>query len=468
MTAPFLETLPRAGRRLLLVTYAFPPDATVGALRWEMMLRFAAQSGWTADVILMDPADSQDSDESRLAHLPTGLRLYGIPLPDSRLDAIIQWRNLLRRPRRRTPAPSDLADVDTSNTADATAESGTRLQRMTHDLRAWKHYAKWQHWARDAAALGISLARNTDYACVVSSGPPHMAHDAARQIATAISRPLILDFRDPWTSDDVEPDDTRGRTWRTLSNRFERACIGAADLIMLNTESAERFMRSKYPAHAQRMITVMNGADSIPRPPAISAKPFVISYAGSLYGGRRPHALFRAVGQVVKRENLTTDDIRLEFMGIERSQRAPLQELARRENIEAYFTCETRRPRAEAQRLLDRSAMVVVLPQIHIHSVPAKVYEYVQRPVWVLVLSEPDTAVSEVLRDTSADIVMPDDVDGIAKIITQRLRELRSGGYPPILNADGRFSRERQAQLFLGALDRIVSNQPRLGAALTS
>jgi hypothetical protein len=100
--------------------------------------------------------------------------------------------------------------------------------------------------------------------------------------------------------------------------------------------------------------------------------------------------------------------------------------------------------------------MVVLLPQIHVHSVPAKVFEYVQRPVWMLVLSEPSTAIAELLGDTRADIVSPDDVEGIAAAITRRLRETHSGGRPQPLNSDGRFSRDRQARYFFRELDRVV------------
>jgi hypothetical protein len=471
MTVPFLETRPRAAsRRLLLVTYAFPPDASVGALRWEMMLRFAAEFDWNADVLMMDPADSRDSDESRLASLPAGLRLFGIPFLGSTLDAILRWRRRLRGPGRTQTDSFD--EFSENGDAELASESalGHRLEQLKCDIRARMHYAGWRRWSRDAAAVGIALARETDYACVVSSGPPHMAHDAARQIAAAISRPLIVDYRDPWTSADAEPLDMSGETWRALSHRLELACVAAAALIVANTESAARLMRSKYPTQADRVITIRNGADPIPTPPPLPAKPFTISYAGSLYGGRRPQALFRALRQVVERDNLSSDDIRLHFMGVEASQRTPLLALAKREAVEPFFNCETRRPRAEAQALLDRSAMVVLLPQIHVHSVPAKVYEYVQRPVWMLVLSEPSTAIAELLSDTAADIVSPDDVEAIATVMTRRLREARSGARPEALNADGRFSRERQARLFFRELDQVVvkTNEPVATGSISS
>jgi glycosyltransferase involved in cell wall biosynthesis len=459
MTNPFFETPPLPGaRRLLLVTYSFPPDAKVGALRWEMMLRFAAEFDWKADVLLMDPAESDGRDESRLATLPAGLRLFGVPFPKSSLDTVMTWRRRMLGLRRQ-PAPSS-PDFAGDNNGDQGGER-SRWQRVKRDVAAWNHYHGWQRWARRAARVALDLARDADYACVVSSGPPHMAHEAARRIASAISRPLILDFRDPWTSAEAEPPDMGGEAWRTLSHRYERACVSTASLITVNTESAGRYMRALYPEHAHRVITVRNGADPIPAPPPFPAKPFTISYTGALYGGRRPKALFRALRLIVERDRLSRDDIHLHFMGVEEPQRVPVQELAREEGIESIFTCETRRPRAEANALLDRSAMLVLLPQTWVHSVPAKLFEYVQRPAWLLVLSEPGTAMAELLGDTTADIIPPDDVEAIAAAITRRLHEARSGVRPQPLNADGRFSREKQATLFFEELDRVVQRSPQ-------
>jgi len=461
MTVPFFETRPSsATRRLLLVTCSFPPDAKVGALRWEMMLRHAAEFDWKADVLLMDPAESSDRDESRLASLPPGLRLYGIPFPRSGLDFMMKWRRRLLAPRPQAVKAPDFAG-DSDGEPETTKGLRLRWQQVKRTVAAMNYYHVWRRWAQDVSDVGLALARNTEYACVISSGPPHMAHEAARQIASAISRPLIVDFRDPWTSSEAEPPDMRGDAWRTLSHRYERASVNAAALVLVNTNAAGRYMRATYPEATHRLITVMNGADPIAAPPAFSAKPFTISYTGALYGGRRPRALFRALRQVVERERLSRDDIRLHFMGVEEPQRLPVLKLAREEGIESVFTCEARRPRAEATALLDRSAMLVLLPQTWVYSVPAKLFEYVQRPAWLLALSEPGTAIADLLGDTSADIIPPDDVDAIAAAITRRVHEARSGARPQPLNADGRFSRERQAQLFFEALNRVVLQSPQ-------
>jgi hypothetical protein len=88
--------------------------------------------------------------------------------------------------------------------------------------------------------------------------------------------------------------------------------------------------------------------------------------------------------------------------------------------------------------------------------------------LWMLVLSEPSTAIAELLSDTAADIVSPDDVEGMASVITRRFREARSGARPEALNADGRFSRERQARLFFDELEQILANKATPPGALSS
>lgn len=451
---PFFETSPPGGgRRLLLVSFHFPPDTNVGALRWEMMLQHAAKKDWSADVLLMDIAGVQAIDRSRLNNLPPGTRLFGVPLPEQPLVVLLRLRQRLVRSSKRKAAIAQ----ELSGEIDPSSDRGWHplVERVKRDLLARSHYRQWRRWAARAARYGIALARSTKYECVISSGPPHMAHEAARQIAAATALPLITDFRDPWTSADIAPPSVDGTAWQTLSHRYERMALEASALIVSNTPSAARFTKAKYPELAHKIVTVMNGADAAP--PAGTPSPrFTITYAGSLYGGRYPQSLFRAVHRVVKRRGLKSEDLVVHFIGVDESEREPLLQMAAREGLESFFVCETWRPRSEAMALLDRSSVLVLLPQIHIHSIPAKLFEYVQRAVWVLVLTEPGTAVAELLEGTAAEVVLPGDVDAIAAALERELDEFKAGHRPMPLNSDGRFSRERQADVLFRELERVI------------
>jgi hypothetical protein len=166
---------------------------------------------------------------------------------------------------------------------------------------------------------------------------------------------------------------------------------------------------------------------------------------------------------VVESRRLSGADLVVHFMGVDEAQIGPLTQMALKEGIEVFFNCQSRRPRSEASALLDRSTILVVLPQIHIHSIPAKVFEYVQRRAWILVLSEPETAVAELLQDTRADVLSPESVEGIAEAIGHHFDDWRQGIRPVPLNADGTFSRGRQAELFFRELDLAIGRADASG-----
>jgi hypothetical protein len=323
-------------------------------------------------------------------------------------------------------------------------------------MLAKAYYRRWLRWVAEVTRRGAALSSDANYECVISSGPPHMAHEAARRIAKAASLPLITDLRDPWGSDDAAPPSVEGKAWTRLSHKYERLALEASALVVVNTESSARLTRAKYPNIAGKVLTVMNGADADPTYGAVPSPRFTIAYTGSLYGGRYPRPLFRAVRRAIEARGLDSKDLLVHFIGVEEPQREPLREMAAQESIGSCFICESWRPRSEALALLDRASLVVLLAQVHVHSIPAKLFEYVQRPVWILALSEPGTAVAELLQDTDADVVSPGDIEAIASVIVRRYDESRRGVRPAPLNANGAFSRDRQAELLFSEMERVI------------
>ena len=197
--------------------------------RSEMMLRYAARLGWSADVLMMDPAASSPEPiapgypsirPSTLRHQASGEQRGPVRSSQAALDPPVRHRSTntsdtfgyvtATRPRY---LPSPLLDS---------------VRSIERAFVAGDYYVRWHRWARRAAAMGIALAHERGYECIISSGPPHMAHEAARRIAVAISRPLVSDLRVPWTSDDLAPPDMSERAWRALSRRYERQCLDAS------------------------------------------------------------------------------------------------------------------------------------------------------------------------------------------------------------------------------------------------
>jgi hypothetical protein len=461
---PFFSVPPApgvGGRRLLLLTYSYPPDTAVGALRWQKMSRSFAERGWSLDVVMLDPADAESVDPSRLEEIPPGTRLYGVPrVEPSIMRTHRTLRDLYRRMKpgaRRAGAPTDQAPSVHREEFESPLSGPQALRRA---YLALLYYARDGRWARDAAAQTLRVIQPGVHEAIITSGPPHMAHEAGVIVARRTGLPLVIDLRDPWSLRHRLDANIASPVALRLAAHYESRAVAAADLIVLNTEPLHRGMEERYPQASGRMLTVMNGVDREALPPPRNTHRFTLAFAGTIYVDRDPRTLFRAARKVIEELRLTPADFGIDLIGgVEGYGGVSTRVMARQERIEEFVTVGGPRPRREALEFLAGAQMLVSLPQDGTMQIPAKIFEYMNFPAWMLVFGEDGSAPDLLLRDTTADFVRLDDVEGAARAIRTRYLEYRRGERPTPVNADGRFSRERQAALLIDAVEECVARK---------
>ena len=451
-------------RRLLLISYHFPPSNTAGALRWRKLAGPAAGRGWSLDVVTLDPSPGGHGSPDGLADLPPGTRVFGVAAPVLKRDRFVSSvMRTIRGIRGRTtvksePAGATKAQGATPARSPAPAGPAARPGALSRAYAALLDYAMHGRWSRDAAALANRLAEGTSYDAVISCGPPHMAHVAARDVAGRHGLPLVIDLRDPWRLVERLADVIDSPLWRWQAMARERRIIPHASLVVMNTEPARDAMRALYPAAAQRIIAVMNGFDDEPTPPPVRGRKFVVTYTGSIYLDRDPRPLFEAARRLVERRGLTPGDFAITFVGaVQEGKGGPTMAIARELGIEPYIELLPHRPRSELLGLLAGSAVLLSLPQDSHMAIPSKVFEYMQFDAWILALAEPHSAVARLLAGSPADVVAPGDIDRIADVLDRRLAQYRAGDYAVRLGVDRRFSRRGQAALLFDALERCTT-----------
>ena len=459
---PFFETdpNPNASRRLLLVFFYFAPSAEVGALRWLSFARFGAERGWATDVVTLHPKFMGTVDPARLSQLPRGIRLFGISgdSPAWYRTMLAAWRTLGRGGERAQPAPQGLAGhLDRSDVTEPLRTTGTGWQRT---FRSRVHFALSDVLARRAAALGTALVRENRYDLVVSSGPPHAAHESARRVAERAGVPFVMDMRDPWSDESAVPEEFASTVWRRETGRRERECVSSARLVVVTSQAHEELQIAKYPQLRQRITTVMNGADADPLPARSPGKQFVIAFTGMIYLGRNPRPLFRAAARVARATGASPNEFVVEFMGDDSCDGIPLTTIATEEGLGAHFRSHGFRPRREALELLSRASLLVSLPLRTEMTLPAKLFEYTRFEAWLLALADQESATAKLLAGTNADVVGAGDVDAMEKVIASHYSEFRAGVRPVALNRDGRFDRTTQSARLFDALEKLAAAGP--------
>lgn len=470
----FFELAPDApcGRgRLLLISYHFPPAQTAGALRWRKLVRYAFERGFCVDVITLDPAGLGSRDDASLADLPEGIRLYGVADPElgiERLErkAFDAWRRLRERRAAEAapganegpPAPAPPAPNRRSSlTRDEVQFSPRAPRAWARAYWSWVDFRRKGAWARRAVAAAREIVDRDKHRLVVSCGPPHMAHEAARRISRDLQLPMVMDMRDPWSLCERIPEAIASPLFFRLAHRHERRAVREAALIAMNTEPARRAMQRLYPERSDAIVSVPNAYDEDPVPVVERNRRFLLAYAGTVYLDRTPLTLFKAAAALVEELALTPEQFGMEFMGHMGSvDGESIEEIAAREGLARYVCTHPPGPYAAAERFLAGAAMLVSLPQDSHLAIPSKIFDYMRFETRLLAMAEPDSATALHLRDSGADVVGPHDVASVLAVLRDAYQQHAAGEKVAPIAHDDRFSRRVAANAMFDAIDRVM------------
>jgi hypothetical protein len=440
-------------RRILLLTTTYPPRTEVGAARWEGFTPPLVGDGWGIDAIIEQPSQPEPPDWGRLARLPADVRVAAIAV------GLPWWHTALMRARaqfRGIPRATD--NVATRGPGPALVTSGIKVREA---MSAAVYAARSRQGVDELAAAAASLADDR-HRLVVSSGPPHYVHIAAARVARQRHIPHVVDLRDPW-----------GRAAAPFGSRFlpdrqlrhaEAPTLDRASLIITNTIAAQRVLEGRYPALRDRIRCLPNGSDLDPIDASMLPRPsrFCIAHCGSLYLDRDPRPFLRAAGRVRERLSLGPDDFRIVFMGAPtRVVGRSLDELAAEVGLQGMFEERPPGTREEARQLLRESSMAVAFQGETRTQVPAKVFEYVAFPVWLLALVGAESATADALANSDAIVLDIDDDAGAEQAIESCYRRFRAGESARPVGWDGRFSRARQAERLVAELQRLETSAIR-------
>lgn len=455
-----------ATRRLLLLSYHFPPSTSAGALRWEKLAGFAAARGYGLDVVGLDPASLEQRDDSRLVGLPPETTFTGVPEEARHWSDRIEsaaWAFFRGKPRSGATENGAMATAPTpvsrpGSVAPQDVRWSLRPRALLRAWWSWKGWARDRRWAEAAARKAAGLVRPGVHRAIITCGPPHMVHHAGSRLARQVGLPHVMDLRDPWSLPRRQPEEFASPLNFAVSRGSEAFAMEGAALVVANTDALRDGMRERYPERRERIITVMNGYDEeragVPAP---GGARFTVTYAGALYLDRDPRLFLRAAGRVVKELALSPAQFGIEFLGTgEDFAGSPLSRIAAEEGVAEFLTVHPRKPRAEALAFLAGSTMLLNLPQDSRYAIPSKVFEYLGFSSWVLALTAPGAPTALALRGTSVDVVAPDDVACITSILSARVRAFLKGERPgPITGREG-LSRAAQARILFDEIDRLA------------
>jgi glycosyltransferase involved in cell wall biosynthesis len=451
-----------APRTVLMVCYAFPPEAYVGGRRALKYCKYLGQLGWRPIVVTIKPRRDAFQDEKLSEQLPSDVvvlrtrDLDGVRV----METISGWIHRLR-PRHATPAVShaDVAPAPADGgRADASSKPGTSTRQGW--LSRAKAFAQrlllespdsHVFWVPVAFMRGACVLLTRRVAVIYSSSPPHSSHLAAFLLATCFRKPHVVDFRDPWI------------TTGPVEAFAKRLVVRNAARVVVVSPGEPDELRTEFPWLEGRRVTVVtNGydAEDFAMDESVAPDPshFTITHAGTIYR-ETGQDFFEAVDAVVTRTPELRQVLRVNLIGDISHEHDNL--IRRLESIGIVRTCGVQPHQATLAHLRQSDVLLILQrggtsPASHI---PAKLFEYLFTAKPILAIAGPGS-MSEVLAASGLGVtVPPSDVPRLASAIEHLYRELRSDAVRlrPDLAYISRFDRRNLTARFADVLEEATS-----------
>lgn len=393
-------------RRVLVLTYYFPPSGGPGVQRILKTVKYLPDFGWSPVVLTvregaypaLDSTLRQDVPATVDVHRTTAwdpYQLYAWLTGQSDDDAVVQgsvegredsWQEQLAR--------------------------WVRANLFLPDARVgWVPFAAWR---------GRQLLASNRIDAVLTTGPPHSTHLAGAALEGWTGVPWVADFRDPWTDINYYHELPHTRLARRIDRTLERMVLRRAKAVTTVSPTWRRLLDEKADGTGERSVRVVqNGydeADVERGRHSVEEEQFVLTHVGSLYASRNPLGVWRAIRRL--RDASAVPRLRIRLVGmVDPTVREVLRDLSLDDITEVVSYV----PHEEAVAYMQRAGLLL----LSIEDFPAsagmltgKIYEYLATGRPILGVGDPDGDAAALLRKTEGGRLFGRrDVEGLAQFL---------------------------------------------------
>jgi glycosyltransferase involved in cell wall biosynthesis len=382
--------------KVLILSYHVPPDPAVGTLRVQRLVDAFVRAGHEVELIGPRWPDTGTEQEKIPIH-----RVARWPNAREMALAVRDW---LRR-RGTTHSEAD----------GATPVAGWQVPA---NIPAWKRFLvamalmpdDHQGFILPAAVRAVRLIRSRRFDLLYTSGPPHSAQVAGLLANMVTGVRWAAEFRDPWTDNAVQPRYGRSAPAFAMKRWLERRTFNRANHIVAVSGAVGRRIVAAVPTRASRIVVARNGIDTLPAAKPLErtpGSPTRLVYIGSLYHGRDPRPLFRAVAALIEGGQLAAADVRIDFFGPCRIYRGmDVQGLIDEHGLTGVVRLQGTVAQQQAVAEAASADVLLLLAQEQPLQVPNKLYEYLGSGRPILAFADEDGETTEMLRQVGGHFVV--------------------------------------------------------------
>ncbi len=374
-------------KRLLIITYYWPPTGGSGVQRWVKFSKYLPQYGWQPVIYTPENPERLSCDESLLSDIPECAEVIKtrIAEPYGVYRALAGSRGGAREVNPLNAQKKSLGKK---------ISLWLRGNLFVPDPRVW--------WVRPSLRCLVKYLREHPVDAVVTTGPPQSMHLIGRGLKRKLGLRWIADFRDPWTEMFYYKHLSLTGCSDRKHRRLEQSVLDEADLVIAVSPPVARDFASKT---ATRVELVTNGYDEDDFSAALPERTdgrFTLVHTGLFASDGNPLKLWDALAGKCREDAVFRSRLQIRLAGkTDPEIISAIRERGLGDNLVDLGYLPHTQTVAE-----QRSADVLLLPlrrePEYSKVLPGKIFEYIAARRPVLGIGQTDGAAAAVLRDSGA------------------------------------------------------------------
>lgn len=401
-------------KRVLIITYYWPPSGGAGVQRWLKFSKYLPEYGWKP--VIFTPANPEvpNEDPSLLKDIHPDTETVHLPI----WEPYRFYKDFLREKTAEKTHPGFISEQKRPDLKQKISV-WIRGNLFIPDARKF--------WIRPAVRYLLNYLQQHPVDAIVSTGPPHSMHIIALKIKEKTGIPWLADFRDPWTEIDFY-DQLLLTKMADKRHRFlEKKVLESSDrLVVIGPHMKARFEQ----VANTNPIVIHNGYDE---EDFINTQPknnswFSIVHVGAMNKDRNHDVFWKAIRDIIDSRHLTQSQFKIRLIGkVDYTVTASVRE----HGLENYTEFIPYLPHNEVVNELV-SASLLYLPINNTPNAKAiqtgKIFEYIASGRPILGVGPVDGDAAAILRECSAGTMAPfSDEETIRTVVTGHLDNYFAG-----------------------------------------
>jgi glycosyltransferase involved in cell wall biosynthesis len=430
-------------KRVLIITYYWPPMGGSGVQRWLKFAKYLPTFGWEPIVYTPENPSFQLHDDSLLSDVR---------------DEQIVWKHPIWEPHHlfyRAKGKKNLAQVNQGDILDK------KNQSLFEKLGLWVRGNLLipdprRFWIGPSVKYLMRRLADERIDAIVTTGPPHSLHHIGRLLHQRTGIPWLADFRDPWTRwVFLRSFHVSARAMR-LHRRQEKQVLQSAQAVTTVSQA----LREDFEELGGRPVHALtNGYDEadFATAPQPTSPQFLISYIGTIDYLRDPRTFLQALRALCRERADFAEYVRIRFVGY--LSGVILKDIENDAVLADKLTIAHYVPHEEVLRLLQDAYVHLLLlssgPETR-GILTGKFFEYLASGKRILALGSVGSEIDQILQTTRAGVLHdPQDAEGIKATLLRYFEDYKNNASLNTIGVE-QYSRRNLTKSLSKILDSIT------------